>query len=87
MMYWQLFIILIAIIAIAYIPLADAVKKSPYPIVPFFTNVTLGNVIFLNPLTWDDEILIHEIAHVIRGDPGENDHDEKYWEIYDALTK
>lgn len=63
----------------------DAVKKSPYPIVPFFTNLALGNVIFLNPFTWNDEILIHEMAHVIRGDPGENDHDEKYWEIYEEL--
>lgn len=84
MNFWFLFL---GLIVLSYIFLFDAVKKSPYLIVPFFTNVTLGKVIFLNPFTWDDEILQHEIAHAIRGDPGENDHDKKFWKTYDMLNK
>jgi len=71
-----MFLIFIFILFL-YLPLLDAIKMSPYPIVPFFTHVTLGKVIFLNPFTWNHEILVHEIAHAIRGDPGKNDHDRE----------
>lgn len=77
---------MIAVIALfvilSYILLYDAVTTSPYPIIPFFEHATLGKVIFLNPFTWNNDVLTHEIAHAIRGDPGENDHDAKFWETY-----
>ena len=79
-------LIFIFSVAISYIFLIDAIKQSPYFIIPFPIHTTLGQVIFLNPFTWNYEILQHEIAHAIRGDPGENDHDQKFWEIYESLN-
>jgi len=71
----------------------DAVEMSPYPILPSFHNMVLDGQIYLNPFTWDEEVLVHEIAHIIRGkgprdgryeDP---DHDPEFWKTYDVLMK
>lgn len=79
-MLWWLIIFILLLIS-----LKEAIKISPYPVVPFITNITWNKIIFLNPFTWNREILNHEISHVVRGH-SKNHHDEKFWEIYNKIN-
>ena len=79
--------------ATIYIRWQEAAKMSPYPIYPSLHNMVLNGQIYLNLFTWDKEVLIHEMAHVIRGKGPENskyedpDHDIVFWNVYDNLMK
>lgn len=79
--------------AITYIRWQEATHMSPYPIYPSLHNMVLYGEIYLNPFTWDKEILVHEIAHVVRGKGSKDsnyedpDHDDVFWNIYDQLMK
>lgn len=79
------------IFLIVYARWQDAVNMSPYSVRPHLRNMVLDGQIYLNPFNWDREILIHEIAHKVRGkgprDKGydDPDHDPVFWRTYDRL--
>lgn len=65
---------------------------SPYPVLPHVKNMVLDGQIYLNPFWVDREILVHEMAHVIRGHgprdgTSDPDHDELFWNVYNDLVK
>lgn len=87
----MLFIVLIILIFLIMIRWQSAVEMSPFPVQPHIRNMVLDGQIYLNPVTWDKEVLVHEMAHVVRGkgprdgkydDP---DHDPEFWKTYDSL--
>lgn len=84
---------LIIFLVSTYFRWKDAVKMSPYKVRPHVYNMVLDEQIYLNPFTWDEEVLVHEMAHKIRGkgprDQGydDPDHDPLFWETYDKLMK
>jgi len=93
MMSLYIFLFLAAIVI--FIPVAirwqDFVNMSPYSIRPHVRNMVLDGQIYLNPFTATEEVLVHEIAHKVRGrgprDKGydDPDHDPVFWATYDNL--